>query len=155
MLSSHSIVSSSRTVRRMQEVRKSQNQDLIANPLWTVNSRNDGIQSRRLSWLQAPEGSSKLLWPKWVRDTVTLRCWDLPQVGQLLVDNPERLVSPGPVYHILHKMRGNGVCRDMVQARGASRLASEFLDRAPRLAAMCEKSMELTAYSITPVLAKK
>ena len=40
--------------------------------------REDGIQSRRLSWLQAPEGSSKFLWAKRVRDTVALRCWDLP-----------------------------------------------------------------------------
>jgi len=34
--------------------------------------REDGIQSRRLSWLQVSEGSSKLLWPKGFRDTVTL-----------------------------------------------------------------------------------
>jgi len=31
----------------------------------------DGIQSWRLSWLQTSEGSSKLLWPKGFRDTVT------------------------------------------------------------------------------------
>jgi len=40
--------------------------------------REDGVQSRRLSWLQASEGSSKLLRPKGFRDTVTLRCCDFP-----------------------------------------------------------------------------
>jgi len=35
-------------------------------------------QTRRFSWPQAPEGGSKLLWPKRVRDAVTLWCWDLP-----------------------------------------------------------------------------
>jgi len=40
--------------------------------------REDGIQSQRLSWLQASEGSRKLLWPKGFRDTVTLKCWNLP-----------------------------------------------------------------------------
>jgi len=40
--------------------------------------QEDGISSWRLSWLQASEGSSKLLWPKTLNDTVTLRCWDLP-----------------------------------------------------------------------------
>jgi len=40
--------------------------------------RKDGIQSWRLSWLHASEGNSKLLRPKGFRDTVTLRCWDLP-----------------------------------------------------------------------------
>jgi len=38
----------------------------------------DRIQTRRLSWLQVPEGDSKLLWPERARDTATLRCWDLP-----------------------------------------------------------------------------
>jgi len=40
--------------------------------------REDRIQSRRLSWIQAYEGSSQLLWPERVRDTVTLRHWNLP-----------------------------------------------------------------------------
>jgi len=48
--------------RRKQEVWKSQNQDLRADP--TYKLREDGIQTRRLSWLQAPEGGSKLLWPE-------------------------------------------------------------------------------------------
>ena len=40
--------------------------------------REDGVQSRRISWLQAFESSSKLLRPKGFRVTVTFRCWDLP-----------------------------------------------------------------------------
>jgi len=40
--------------------------------------REDIIQTRRLSWLQAPESGSKLLWHEEARDTVSLRCWDLP-----------------------------------------------------------------------------
>jgi len=34
----------------------------------------DGVQSQRLSWLQASEDGRKLLQPKGFRDTVTLRC---------------------------------------------------------------------------------
>jgi len=40
--------------------------------------REDGIQSRRFSWLQASKGSSKLFRPERFGDTVTLRCWNLP-----------------------------------------------------------------------------
>jgi len=40
--------------------------------------RENEIQSRRLSWLQTSEGSSKLLWYKVFGDTVTIRCWNLP-----------------------------------------------------------------------------
>jgi len=58
--------------------------------------REDGVQCRRLSWLQASESSSKLLRSKVFRDTVTLRCWNLPYVGQLLVDQPGGLaISSG------------------------------------------------------------
>jgi len=39
--------------------------------------RKDGVQSRRLFWLQVSEGNSKILRPKGFRDTVTLTCWDL------------------------------------------------------------------------------
>jgi len=69
--------------------------------------REYGIQSRRLSWFQASEGSRKLLRPKVFRDTVTLRCWNLPSVGQLLVDQPSRLSVPGPVCPVLHELRGD------------------------------------------------
>jgi len=40
----------------------------------------DGIQSSRLSWIQASKGSSQLLWPKGFRDAVIPRCWNLPSV---------------------------------------------------------------------------
>jgi len=36
--------------------------------------RKNRIRTQRLSWLQAPEGSSKLLWPKRASNTVPLRC---------------------------------------------------------------------------------
>ena len=71
--------------------------------------REVGVQSWRLSWPQASEGSSKLLRPKEFRDTVTLRGWNLPQVGQLLVDQPSGLAIPGPVCPVLHELRGDEV----------------------------------------------
>jgi len=61
-------------------------------------------------------------------------CWNVPEVRQLLVDEPGRLAEPGPVCPVLHELRGDGVCRDGAQARGASRPASECVDSAPRLA---------------------
>jgi len=48
----------------------------------------------RLSWLEATDGGSKFLLPERVGDAVTLRCCDLPQVGQLLVDKPGRPAAP-------------------------------------------------------------
>jgi len=71
---------------------------------------DDGIQSRRLSWLQASEGSSKLLRCKGFRDTVTLRCWNLPTVRQLLVDQPGELSISDPVCPVLHELCDDGVC---------------------------------------------
>jgi len=59
----------------MQEVRKSQNQDLRADPAWTINSGKIEIRTRRLS---RPVDGSKLLWHERARDTVSLRCSDLP-----------------------------------------------------------------------------
>ena len=97
--------------------------------------REDGIQSRRLSWIQASEGSCKLFWPEGFGDTVTLRCWNLPQVGQILVDEPDGLAAACLVCPVLHELRGDGICRNGAQARGASRPASKFVDCSPRLAA--------------------
>ena len=97
--------------------------------------REDGIQSWRLSWLQAPEGSSKLLWSIRAIDAVTLRCWNLPQVGQLLFDRPGRLAARGPVCPVLHELPGDGVCQNGAQARGASRPVTKFVDGSPHLAA--------------------
>ena len=83
----------------------------------------------------ASEGRSKLLRSKRFTDAVTLRCRNLPHVGQLLVDEPGELADPSSVFPVLHELRGDGVCRDRAQARGASRPASKFVDRSPRLAA--------------------
>jgi len=97
--------------------------------------RKNGIQSRRLSWLQASEGSSQLLRPKGFGDTVSLRCWNLPSVGQLLADQPGGLLVLGPMCPVLHELRGDGVCRVRALAKGASRPASKFVNGSPRLAA--------------------
>jgi len=97
--------------------------------------QEDGIQSRRLSWLQVSEGSSKLLRPKGFGDTVTLRCWNLPQIGQLLVDVPGGLALPIPVCPVLHELRRDGIRRDGAWAREASRPASKFVGGSPDLAA--------------------
>ena len=53
----------------------------------------------------------------------------------LLVDEPGGLAVPRPVCPVLHELRGDGVCREGAQARGASRPASEFVDGSPYLAA--------------------
>jgi len=74
--------------------------------------REDGVQSRRFSWLQASEGSSKLFRPEGFGDTVTLRCWNLPLVAQRLVDQPGGLAVAGLVCSVLHQLRGFGICRD-------------------------------------------
>ena len=101
----------------------------------------DGIQSWRLSWFPASEGSSKVFRPEGFRDTVTLRCWNLPYVGQLFADEPGRLAPACLVCPVLHELEGDGICRDGAQARGAFRPASKFADCSPRLALECEKSM--------------
>ena len=52
-------------------MRKSQNQQLRADTSMECELREDGIQYRRLFRLQASEGSSTILQPKFVRDNVT------------------------------------------------------------------------------------
>ena len=77
----------------MQEVRKVQNQDLRADPVWSISSgkmesnpgHSPGFRRRRAAAISG------------FRDTMTLRCWNLPLVGQLLVDEPGGLAIPGPV----------------------------------------------------------
>jgi len=54
---------------------------------------------------------------------------------QLLVDEPGGLAIPGPVCHVLHELRGDGICHDGALEKGASRYASEFVNGSPRLAA--------------------
>jgi len=66
---------------------------------------------------------------------VTLRCWNLPYVGQLFVGEPGGLTVASLVCPVLHQMRGDGICRDGAHAGGASRPASKFVDGSPRLAA--------------------
>ena len=100
--------------------------------------RQDGIQSWKLSWLQASEGSSKLLRPKGFGDTVTLRCWNLPQVGQLFVDEPVPFFTS---------------CEAMEFAETGHRreerpnLPVSLLNVLHALQLECEKSVELTASS--------
>jgi len=36
-------------------------------------------------------GGSKILWREWARDTISLKGWDRPQVGNLLVGESCRL----------------------------------------------------------------
>ena len=67
--------------------------------------REDGVQSRRLSWLQASEGSSKLFRPEGFGDAVTLRCCLESSIGrQLLVDKPGGLAAAGLVCPVLHEL---------------------------------------------------
>ena len=55
-------------------------------------------QTRRLSWPQAPEGGNISLWPEWVRDTVSFRCWDLkPSKGPDSTMLMGQVDSPLPV----------------------------------------------------------
>jgi len=64
---------------RMQEVTKSQNQDLRAVQKWSINSEKmesspEDVPGFRPGGQQQAEGTNKLLWLKGFRDTVTLRC---------------------------------------------------------------------------------
>jgi len=97
--------------------------------------REDEVQSRRFSWLQTSDSSSKLFRPEGFGDTVTLRCWNLPQVGQLLVDEPGGLAVASLVCPVLHQLRSERIRHDGAHAGGASRPASKFVDGAPRPAA--------------------
>ena len=62
-------------------------------------------------------------------------CWNLPLVGQLLVNEPGGLAVARLVCPVLHQLRGDGICRDRAHAGGASRPASKIVDGSPRLAA--------------------
>ena len=66
--------------------------------------REHGNQSKGLSWLQASEGRSTFLQSKGSRDTVTVRCWNLAHVGQLLVDEPGTFAIPSPVCPVIHEL---------------------------------------------------
>ena len=112
--------------------------------------REDGIQSRRLSWFQTFEGSGNLLRPRGFRYTVALRCWNLPLVEQLLVDEPGGLAVSGPVCPVLQKLGGDGVCRDGHCQKDRPDLAVRLLMVLHAMGLECEKSMELTASSHRP-----
>jgi len=70
---------------------------------------------------------------------VTLRCRNLPLVGQVLVDEPGGLAAPGPVCPVLHELQGDGVCCALSQVIGASMHASKFVDGSPRIAARLQE----------------
>jgi len=53
--------------------------------------QEDGIQSRRLSWLQASEGSSKLFQPEGFGDSMTLRF--LKEVQKNIINTNPNLVK--------------------------------------------------------------
>ena len=82
---------------RMQEVRNSQNQDLRADLAWSINSRKMESNPGHFSGFRRLRAASS-------SDTVTLRCWNLPQVGQLLVDEPGGLAAASPVCPVLHEL---------------------------------------------------
>jgi len=107
----------------------------------------NGVQSRRFSWFQASDGSSKLFWPEGFGDIVTLRCWNLPQVGQLFVDEPGGLAVASLVCPVLHRLRGDGICRDGHTREERPDLPVTLLMVIRALRLECENSMELTAYS--------
>ena len=66
---------------------------------------------------------------------MTITCWNLPQVGQLFVDEPCGLATTGLVCLVLYELRSDGICRNRAQARGVPRPASNFVDFSPRPAA--------------------
>jgi len=87
---------------------------------------------------------------------VTLRCRNLPLVGQVLVDETGGLTAPGPVCPVLHELRGDGVCRDRAQGRGASMHASKLIGGPPRIAARLREvdGIELPPSATASVLAE-
>ena len=107
-------------------------------PIVEYKLREDGVKSRRISWLQTTEGSIKFFRPEGFGDTVTLRCWNLPYVKQLFLDKPGSLAAAGFVCTVLHELRADGIFRDEAQVRGVSRPASKFVDCSPCLAAIMQ-----------------
>jgi len=75
-----------------EEVAKSrfESQPVVEYELW-----EDGVQSRRLSWLQASDGRRKLLRPKGFRDTVTLGAGIFHRSDSSLLTSLVDLRSPG------------------------------------------------------------
>jgi len=132
----------------MQEVRKSQNQDLRAHRAWSINSGkmefNPGVfpDFRRLRAAASSSGlkGSEILWPSGVLN--------LPLVGQLLVDELGGLSVPGPVCPVL---QFNTSCEAMEFAETGHRreerpdLPVSLLMVPHALRLEFEKSIKLTA----------
>jgi len=131
----------------MQEVRKSQNQGLRADLTWSINSGKmesspwDFPGFRRL---RAVASSSSL---KGFRDTVTLRCWGHPQVGQLLVDNPGRLAAPVLCALFFTSCEAMEFAEVGYRREESPDLPVSLLMVLHALRLECEKSMEVTASS--------
>ena len=93
---------------QMQVLRKSQNQDLRADPAWSINSgkmeSNPG-DFPGFSCLRTAASSSGL---KGQRHCDPQGC-NLPYARQLLVDQPGGLAIPCPVFPVLHELRGDGI----------------------------------------------
>jgi len=106
-----------------------------------------GIQSRRFSWLQRSEGSSKLLRPKGFRDTMTLRCWNPPYVGQLLLDKPGGLATASPVCPFFMSCESMKFAETGHRRKECPDLPVSLLMVLHALYLECEKSMKLTASS--------
>ena len=109
--------------------------------------REDGIQSRRFSWLQASEGCSKLFRPERFGVTVTLRCWNLPKVGQLFVDEPDGLAVASLVCPFFNNSEAMEFAETGHTREERPDLPVSLLIVLHGLRLECEKSMELTASS--------
>ena len=83
---------------------------------------------------------------------MTLKCWNLPLVGQLLVEQPGGPAVASLVCPVLHQLRGDGICRDGSHAGGASRPASKFLDCSPRLAGGVREVDGVDSFLPSPLL---
>ena len=116
--------------------------------------REDGIQSRRLSWLQASEGSSKLLRSIGFTDTMTCMVLE-SSIGRTAAC--WRACWPRDPHSCVPRssqLRDYGVCRDGAQARGASRPASKFVDGSLGLAARVREVDVINSFlpSLLPLL---
>jgi len=62
----------------MQELTKSQNQDLRADPAWSINSGKMESNLVDFPGFKRPRAAANYSRPVRFGDTVTLRCWNLP-----------------------------------------------------------------------------
>jgi len=131
----------------MQGLRKSQNQDLRADPAWSMNSGKvesnpgDFPFFRRLRAAGCSSGlkGSEILWPS----GVGIFHWSDSSLLTSLVDSR----SPVLCASFFTSCEAMEFAETGVLSKEASRPASKFVDCSPRLAAGVEKTMELTASS--------